>query len=266
MTIRWVAEQLSRGIVVRRRLPSQFGKLPIYVTPEASLRFWLSMSKVDSLLYAMAEELVQPGSVVWDIGANVGLFSFCAAARSGSSGFVLAIEPDLWLSSLMIRSARELAASNSSCSQVKALCAGISDSIRVSDLQIAETARASNYLKETGGTTRKPEARYSQPTICLTLDFLLTCFPAPSVLKIDVESHELSVLRGAKNLLENIKPVIWCEVLHENSADVTSLLHEAGYELYAAATRPHEPINQAWFHTLAIAKDSSTMPNSFFMS
>lgn len=245
-----------------RRLPRKFGLLPIYVTPEAGLRFWLQMSKVDPLLYTMAEELVQPGSVVWDIGANVGLFSFCAAARSGSSGLVVAVEPDLCLANLMSRSARRVAASKVSCAEVKVLCAAISDSVRIAELCVAERARASNHLVQTQGTAQAGRARYFQPTICLTLDFLLNCFPAPSVLKIDVESHEASVFKGAKNLLEKVKPVIWCEVLRENSAEVTSLLHEAGYELYGAATQPHESIDRAWFHTLAIAR-SSNVSSSF---
>ena len=46
----------------------------------------------------MVHEMVRPGDVVWDIGANVGLFAFAAANRAGSSGQVIAVEPDLWLS------------------------------------------------------------------------------------------------------------------------------------------------------------------------
>ena len=72
MTFRRLVEYLSRGVVLRRRLPARFGRLPIYVTPEAGLRYWLAMSRVDPVLYGMAEELVKPSSVVWDVGANVG--------------------------------------------------------------------------------------------------------------------------------------------------------------------------------------------------
>src|ERR1700686_2980136 len=106
MTIRGLVEHLSRGVVLRRHLPARFGRLPIYVTPEAGLRYWSRMSRVDSVLYSMAEEMVKPGSVVWDVGANVGLFSFCAAALSGPSGRVLAIEPDFWLAHLINRSSK----------------------------------------------------------------------------------------------------------------------------------------------------------------
>jgi len=79
------------------------------------------MSRVDPLLYEMAEELVKPGSVVWDVGANVGLFSICAAARSGRSGQVLAIEPDFWLANLINRTAQQLGASQYECAHVEVL-------------------------------------------------------------------------------------------------------------------------------------------------
>jgi FkbM family methyltransferase len=253
MNIRRMAEHLSRGVVLRRRIPQKFGGFPIYVTPEAGLRYWWSMATVDPLLYTMADELVQPGSIVWDAGANVGLFSFCAAARCGRAGFVLAVEPDLWLANLINRSARQLASKKYSCAEVKVLCAAVSDSIEVAELRIAESGRASNQLAPTQGAIQPEQARYSQPVTCLTLDLLLARFPAPTVLKIDVESHEINVLKGAKRLLEEVKPVIWCEVLRENSAEVTELLQDAGYDLYGAEDNPHPRISQAWFHTLAIA-------------
>jgi len=123
MSFRRLAERMSRGVVFRRRLPSKFGRLPLYVTPEAGLRYWLAMSRVDPTLYSMAEEFVRPGVTVWDIGANVGLFSFCAAALSGPSGFVLAVEPDLWLAQLVDRSSKESSSCRSKCSRVQVLCA-----------------------------------------------------------------------------------------------------------------------------------------------
>jgi|SRR5580704_2650731 FkbM family methyltransferase len=256
MSIRGIAEHLSRGIVLRRRLPSKFGRLPIYVTPEAGLRYWSAMSRVDPVLYNMAEELVKPGSVVWDVGANVGLFSLCAAALSGRAGLVLAIEPDFWLAHLINRSSRRLGARQYPCAPVEVVCASISNSARISKLAIAERARASNFLIEAIGSTEARGARGIQPTVSLTLDFLLEYFPAPSVLKIDAETHEVGVLRGAERLLDEVRPTIWCEVSAQNSEEVTKLLHDAKYDLYGAQVRPHQRINRAWFHTLAVPRSS----------
>jgi FkbM family methyltransferase len=247
---------MSRGVVFRRRLPAKFGRLPIYVTPEAGLRYWLTMQRVDPTLYNMVEELVRPGTTVWDVGANVGLFSFCAAALAGPSGFVLSIEPDLWLAQLVDRSSQELSLSRSTCSCVQVLCASVSDSSRVTELSISERARSSNHLVHASGSTQAKGSRYNQLTVSLTLDFLLEHFPPPSVLKIDVETHEANVLRGATRLLREVRPTVWCEVSHENSDEVTRLLREAGYQLYGAATQPHMRTERAWFDTLGIPVES----------
>lgn len=253
MGFRDCVEHLSRGVVLRRRLPPMFGRLPLYVTPEAGLRYWGPMSRVDPVLYSVGQELVKLGAVVWDVGANVGLFSFCAAALTGRSGSVLAIEPDFWLAQLITKSSQKLAMKKFDCADVKVLCASVSDSNRVSELEVAERARASNHLVEATGSTQAKAERYTQLSVTVTLDSLLEHFPPPSVLKIDVETHEASVLRGATRLLREFHPAIWCEVSAQNSPEVTDLLLSAGYELYGAATLPHPRIERAWFNTLALA-------------
>jgi len=257
MNIRDVAEHVSRGVVLRRRLPRSFGRLPIYVTPEAGLRYWSAMPRVDPVLYRMAEELVAPGAVVWDVGANVGLFSFCAAARAGRLGSVLAVEPDFWLAQLMERSAHELQRAHYECAQVRVLCAAISATNQISELKVAERARASNHLMGAVGSNQAKAARYSQVAVSLTLDYLLDYFPAPTVLKIDVETHEASVLRGASRLLKTVRPTIWCEVSPKNSVEITQLLRDFDYEMYGGETLPHPRIERAWFHTLAIPRSST---------
>jgi FkbM family methyltransferase len=251
--LRKLAERLSRGVVLRRNLPSDFQRLPLYVTPEAGLRHWAGLAGVDRHLLGMARELVvQPGAVVWDVGANVGLFAFCAAARAGSSGFVLAVEPDIWLAQLMDRSSREIARKKLPAAPVRVLCASVSSELRVSELEIAERARASNHLSGICGSTQTGGYRDLQPTVSVALDLLLDFFPAPDVLKIDVESHEVEVLRGAARLLESARPVIWCEVDPKNAEAASKLLHERNYQLFGAGDDPHPPILRAWWNTLAV--------------
>ncbi len=237
---------------MRRRLPTEFGRLPMYVSPEAGLRYWRrDLGKVDPMLLRMARELVKPGSVVWDIGANLGLFSFAAAALAGPSGFVLAVEPDIWLAQLLARSAAGIR--NGSAASPSVLCAAVHETVGIAQLSIAVRARAANHLIESGGSSQSGGQRELQSTVAVSLDFLLEHFPAPSVLKIDVEGAEVKVLGGARRLLETAKPMIWCEVDPMNSVPVARQLSASGYLLYAAAVEPEKrrPLQRASWDTLA---------------
>src|SRR5947209_3772385 len=99
------------------------------------------MGKVDPFLLSMVRELVRPGMHVWDIGANVGLFSFAAAALGAE---VLAVEADSWLANLIQRSAllNKL--------PVTVLAAAVSERQGISKLYLSESGRSSNSLNGSG--------------------------------------------------------------------------------------------------------------------
>jgi FkbM family methyltransferase len=219
-----------------------------------TLRYWGRMVDVDPFLYGMAKELVVPGQAVWDVGANVGLFGFSAAALAGPTGFVLAIEPDLWTANLLTRSARQMKAESRAAAPVAVLCAAVSLGNGMSQLQIARNGRASNTLADIGNSELPTGFRYRQHTLTVSLDSLLEYFPAPSVVKIDVETAELHVLRGAAQILKDFRPTILCEVAPGNCAAVTELLRQNNYRLYAADVEKLEraPLNRAAANTLAV--------------
>ena len=82
--VRRLLERGTRGWVVRRRLPAEFGHAPIYVSPSARLGYLLrQMSVVDPPLLAFVRRFVHPGAVVWDVGATVGLYTFAAGQALG---------------------------------------------------------------------------------------------------------------------------------------------------------------------------------------
>ena len=104
--LRRMIEDVTRDWVIRRRLPADFLRASIHVTPSAGLRYlYRSMDDVDPVLLSLVKEFVKPGAVVWDVGANVGLFSFAAASLAGPEGHIVAFEPDAWLTQLLRRSA-----------------------------------------------------------------------------------------------------------------------------------------------------------------
>ena len=231
--IRSVVAHLSKDLVFKRHLPQEFGRSPILVSPAAALRYWhRDLTRVDPFLFSMVRELVCPGCVVWDIGANVGLFSFAAAKLARS---VIAIEPDMWLVNLLHRSI-EL-----NRLPVTVVPAAVSDCCGTTQLRVASRSRASNSLHGSGE---------AQSVVSITLDSLLEHYPAPDVLKIDVEGGECEVLRGATAVLEH-SPVIWCEVTRKHE-ETSQLLNQSGYEIYSARAVDRKPLRKACYDTLAI--------------
>jgi len=248
--LRLLAERATHHFVMKRRLPASFARVPLFVSTEGGLRYLrLDLAKVDPELLQAAQELVAPGDVVWDVGANVGLFTFAAAARAGPRGNVYAIEPDTWLADLLRRSAR-LEQPNKA--RVYVLPVAVSDAVGVSPFNIAKRARSANYLAGCG-STQTGGVRETQCVVTVTLDWILGHFPAPNVLKIDVEGAEGQVLAGASNLLSSTRPRILCEVAKENAGTVSHLLHSFDYVLYDASVgrSKREPLESAAPSTIA---------------
>jgi FkbM family methyltransferase len=226
---RAVLEQATHRLVLRRRLPSPFGAARIYVSSEGGLRYLRpSMSSVDPDLLRLAAEAVQPGDVVWDIGANIGLFSFAAAVAAGPRGRVLALEPDAQLVGLL----RKSAVANHSIAPVEVLPVAVADEIGVARFHIARRNRATSHL-DGFGTAQAGGVRRTELVPTITLDWLAARFPMPGVVKIDVEAAELKVLRGGASVLRS-RPTIICEVAGHNAATAGDLLTTYGYTLYDA--------------------------------
>lgn len=134
------------------------------------------------------------------------------------------------------------------------LCAAITETPGICQLQIAERSRASNHSSQAHGSNQAEGVRHTHQSVAVSLDSLQAYFPAPTILKIDVESAEIGVLRGASRLLQTVRPVILCEVTPENSDTVANILHQHKYELFEADADPAQrrPVRRAPWSTLAI--------------
>jgi FkbM family methyltransferase len=256
--VRLLAEQISRKFVFRRRLPGRFGGASLFVSTEGGLRYVRpSIEKVDPYLMNIALEVLRPGDTVWDIGANVGLFTFVAAGLVGPEGRVLSVEPDGWLINLLRRSVQ---LNGGRCGRIDLLPVAVSDSVGISELFIAKRSRSSNHLQG-AGLSQAGGFREKQLVPTMPLDRILDFYPAPRVLKIDVEGVEVSVLQGATRILREAAPVVLCEVAEENAAAVTRVLHEAGYTLFDAdSPGPARPsLEKASWNTLAVPRSRHAM-------
>lgn len=226
----WV-ERLARGRTFWRRLPRKFGRAPILVSPDARLQH-LKWQAFDPELLRLAHKHVYEDSVVWDIGANIGVFSLAAGSRA-RSGYVLAVEPDPWLCGLLHQSASHR---RNRALRLQTLCAAIADHPGTASLAIANRGRASNYLEQYDGRSQTGGVRESRRVPVLTLDLLAHDFPEPTLIKIDVEGAELAVLQGAHDLLAKARPRIAVEVGHDRHEPVSKLLLAWGYELFDQTT------------------------------
>jgi FkbM family methyltransferase len=252
--LRTIAELLSRKVILRRRLPSRVGGGKIYVSPDASLKFWkLNLDKTDPALFDWAKEIVKKDDVVWDIGANVGLFTFAAANLAGSKGYVIAVEADIKLADLLRRSARCLSVKSA---PVDVLHVAVSDKIDIAKFVIAVRGRSTNHLEKAEGSTQTGGVRETETSVTVTLDWMLERLPPPNVLKIDVESAEHYVLQGAQKILSQIQPTILCEVHSANQRMVGEFLRSHGYTLIDLDVSRADRKSIEWpsFNTLAIPK------------
>lgn len=246
--LRSVAERLSRGRSFRRRLPRAYGGCRMYISPECGLSYWFGLRPSEKLL-DNAAETIKSSSIVWDVGANMGLFSFAAAGLAGPTGHVYSFEPDAFLVGLLRRSARL----NPEAAPVDVIPCAVSDSISLATFNIAVRSRASNFLagygaSQTGGI------RETQSVLTVSLDWIAERIPPPDVLKIDVEGAELGVFRGAVRLLEAKRPIIIFESHPENREELSAQLLKLGYTLYDSdlpATH-RSPLREPTYNTLAL--------------
>jgi FkbM family methyltransferase len=254
-SLRHILERSTRSWVFRRRLPAAFGRAQLYVSPSAGLRYLVKpIGNVDQALLRNAIELVRPGDVVWDIGANVGLFSFAAAALAGSAGQIVSFEADLWLATLLHRS-RRLQGPTSAPIAIVAGAVASGNALR--KFQIAKRSRSSNALagyglSETGGF----DEEYLVPTF--NLDCLLDQLPRPNILKCDVEGAELEVFSNQTKFFEQARPAILCEVSAKNGLILTKLWRNHRYRLWDAE-RPlslESEVKHAAWNTIGIPEEA----------
>lgn len=169
-------------------------------------------------IWLAALEVLGAGHVL-DVGANIGIFSLLAAARSNRD--VIAFEPTADLAGV----ARSTAAANGLRVEVEELALG--DRNGFATLYLSDVTDASNSLS----TTFRPSTT-SVPVPVATLDsYVERTGISPVLCKIDTETTEPAVLRGAHQLLSRGQAWIICEVLPgEGSEELSQVLAPYDYQ------------------------------------
>ncbi len=176
----------------------------------------LSQKRVDTLFTKEPTTIVwmdsfKPGEVLFDVGANVGMYSCYAARISGAR--VFSFEPEsqnyaelnrnIFFNSLHDRvTAYNLAASNvaeNSVLYLSQFCPGYSHH------DFGENRW--DKPKQLGELLVKPEERLTQGCTSIRLDDVVAngTFPQPDHLKVDVDGFEWKVIDGALKVLSSPK-------------------------------------------------------------
>lgn len=253
MTPRRMLELFSRGKTVWRSLPKRVGGGRILLSPESALQYWrfdLDHPSCSRQLFDFASRHVRPGDVIWDIGANCGVFAFAAAALSGPFGFVLAVEPDRFLGGLMLRTK---AAASPKIAKIDILPCAISDEQGIATLNVAQRGRSTNFLGAVSGREDSGGTRHSESVLTVSLDWIAARLPLPNILKVDVEGAEALVIRGARQMLARAKPTVLCEVGPDTREEVEGTLRSIGYRILDADAPEGSDATSATFNVVAIA-------------
>lgn len=160
------------------------------------------------------KRVLEPGQIVFDVGANIGYYTLLASLRVGSGGKVFAFEPSPRNISYLYRHLALNGVANvvvvpSACSDRSGLA-----------LFEQNDSCAEGRLAEPGVS---PEGKDLLVVATVTIDSVvkLTGY-APDVLKIDVEGAEEQVLRGATATLASAHPTLILAV-HSEAARVACM-------------------------------------------
>jgi FkbM family methyltransferase len=167
------------------------------------------------------EQVLGPGHVVVEVGANLGAHTVHLAKLVGPGGAVLAFEPQRPMFYLLCAN---LALNEQFQARAHQAAMGSAPgSIKVPLLDVGATQNFG------GLSLGRREGGEDIPLI--TLDSL--ALRALRLLKIDVEGMESEVILGGRETITRLRPVLYVENdRREHSARLIGMIEELGYDLY----------------------------------
>jgi FkbM family methyltransferase len=168
------------------------------------------------------------GDTLWDIGANIGVFTLYAAKIRGLR--VVAFEPSASSYAVLVKNI-EL---NELADRVDAYCVALSDQTKLDHLYMANTGAGESMHAFGQAVTVRGEMKaiFRQSVPGFSGDDFGRIFglTAPDHIKLDVDSIELAVLKGAAALIESRVKTIMVEIIDgKNGELIRNFLKTAGF-------------------------------------
>lgn len=194
----------------------------LMIVAERRALAWLS-GRVEPEVQGALVEHLRPGSTFVDVGASIGFYTLLAGRLVGSSGSVIAFEPQ----PLAAQSARQNATLNA-LSMVQVVEAAVGG--YTGEAALRGIGKATAFV----GPEGDPHALRVKTT---TLDDHFATSPrVPTLVKIDVEGQERDVVVGMTRLLAEASPVLVIET-HGPTEELRSDLARRGYETTSLGTK-----------------------------
>ncbi|MCP9485411.1 MAG: FkbM family methyltransferase [Gaiellaceae bacterium MAG52_C11] len=245
------SQEAYRRLKIRRALAQKVVRIDhptldvrIRVTNAATARLRVESVAKEPWTVAWLERSVRPGDVVWDVGANVGVYALLAARLLGEDGTVVAVEPGYANFAALC----DNVVLNELDERVVPLPLVLGEAARLATLDYSDL-RAGSALHLLDGSGA--QAAYRQPVLVHTVDQVVESFGVdpPTLLKLDVDGGETSVLAGALDVLARpeLRSVL-VEIETELTADVVSALAAAQLFLVEEVhERDGEPLPGVWY-------------------
>ncbi len=180
-----------------------------------------ALGHVEPEVQAALAELLKPGDVFYDVGANIGYFTLIGARLVGPAGRVVAVEPQ----PEALRRLHHNVALNA-FENVTTIEAAVGDEEGHSQLVISPEG-----ILEWAALEPSPDpACPTIPVRVTTVDVLRGGLPAPTLIKLDVEGAEDRALVGMQEALRRDKPAVLCEI-HQSLARMRELFEAENYEV-----------------------------------
>ena len=188
--------------------------------------YWLGTYEPD--LQEAAQQFIQPGMTVYDVGANIGYISLIAARLTGDSGRVYSFEA-LPKNIERLKGNVQL---NHLEGRVRVIHAAVTDSTGEAVFLAHESGAMGKALGSAGRETQYA-AELRVPAVALD-DFVYKegNLP-PQVVKLDIEGGEGMALRGIRRILKEVHPILMIELHGQEAArQVWEILDGAGYRIH----------------------------------
>ena len=195
---------------------------------DVSATYWLNYLLGDRFeeegLLAAVKQKSTGSSIVWDVGANCGLFSF-RLSKEGKSRKVIFFEPNPAMY-LLSEAALQPFGFVEGCRYALSDC----------------SKNASFIIPEGRSTTGTLEAERTERTgkqieiECRTGDELVASgvIDAPNIIKIDTEGHEVAVIHGIRRIISAHRPIIFFEHISITNDEVADIVPD-DYKIFSVS-------------------------------